>query len=171
MIVCISCLLKTIVNFFFPKLRSLAACNGRKARDTIITVPPGTVISVIANGPEGERAYRQELQRRLNPGTQDKGKRRRRPQPIVLEGEDPAEVFAAARMRVDRVGVEKSVGDVVEEVVEDERLVKIGDLAADGDRCIVAMGGRGGRGNLSFATRFNPCGSALIFSGEGGKGG
>ncbi len=43
------------------------------------------------------------------------------------------------------------VGTIVFEIVRDgERL--LADLKQDGDRCVVVRGGRGGRGNINFAT-------------------
>ena len=42
-------------------------------------------------------------------------------------------------------------------VIDNDTGVVIGDLIHDGEEIIVAYGGRGGRGNVTLATRNNPC--------------
>ncbi len=57
------------------------------------------------------------------------------------------------------------IGTVITDL--DTNLI-IGDLTKNGDRVIVAEGGRGGRGNMAFATRNNPA-PAFCENGEPGE--
>ena len=61
--------------------------------------------------------------------------------------------------------VKVPVGTVITDT--DTNLI-IGDLTKKGDRVIVAYGGRGGRGNMAFATRNNPA-PAFCENGEPGE--
>lgn len=57
------------------------------------------------------------------------------------------------------------IGTVITDI--DTNLI-IGDLTKNGDRVIAASGGRGGRGNMAFATRANPA-PAFCENGEPGE--
>jgi GTP-binding protein len=77
-------------------------------------------------------------------------------QRLRRESRAEAGVAGAGRNKTGRRGadlvIRVPVGTIVRDALDDPETAPLADLAADGARCVVARGGRGGRGNARFAT-------------------